>query len=255
MAFLRCCARALEWSQTYGGAEYEYAFSLVDTSDGGYAIAGETGSFGAGGDFWLVKTDASGNMLWSQNYGGTNYDRGYSLAVTSDGGYVIAGIISLSDEDVDFGLVKADASGNEVWQKTYGMGVEDVAKSVIQTGDDGYAMAGFTGDPSTGAHPDAWLVKADANGNMEWNQIFGGEGYDGACCAVQTDGGYALAAEKSEVGTEDYGFWLIKIEGGEGDGREPPPAGAVPMEYVYIGVAAVVVAVVVIGIVAYRKRK
>jgi len=111
----------MEWSQTYGGTEYEYAFSLVATSDGGYAMAGETGSFGAEGDFWLVKTDASGNMMWSQNYGvGTKYDRAYSLAVTSDGGYVIAGGTAISDENVDFGLVKTDSSGNMVWQKTYG---------------------------------------------------------------------------------------------------------------------------------------
>jgi len=248
----------MEWSQAYGGTEYDYAFSLVATSDGGYAIAGETGSFGLEGDFWLVKTDASGNMMWSQNYGGAKYDRAYSLAVSSDGGYVIAGSISLSDENVDFGLVKADASGNEIWQKTYDGDVEDVAKSVIQTSDGGYAVGGFTGDPFTGAYPDAWLVKTDASGNMEWNQIFGGEGYDGVCCVVQTgDGGYALAAEKSEIGTENYDFWLVKTDAE--DTTEPSPtdgsALALPIEYVYVAVIAVLIVIVVIALIAYRKRK
>lgn len=253
----------LEWSQTYGGAEYEYGMSLVAASDGGYAIAGETGSFGAGGDFWLVKTDSSGNMEWSQNYGGTYYERAKSLIVTSDGGFAIAGSTAVSQENVDFGLVKTDASGNVVWQKTYGetagdYGIsEDSAYSVIQTGDGGYVLAGFAG-PSAAGDCDAWLVKTDADGNMEWNQTYGDSGNDQTHCVVQTsDGGYVLAAEKCKVGTEDYDFWLIKIgaEAEEEDGEEPPPAGALPMEFVYVGVAAVVIAVVVVGIVAYRKRK
>ena len=208
----------MEWSQTYGGTEYEYAFSMVATSDGGYAMAGETGSFGAEGDFWLVKTDASGNMLWSQNYGvGTKYDRAYSLAVTSDGSYVMAGSTAISDENVDFALVKTDSSGNMVWQKTYGKtagdyGVsDDTPNSVVQTDDGGYALAGYIGPSATGA--DAWLVKTDANGDMEWNQTYGESGDDLAYCVVQTsDGGYVLAAEKSTVGDEDFDFWLVKTD-------------------------------------------
>jgi len=249
----------MEWNQTYGGTEYEYAFSLVAISDGGYAIVGETGSFGSEGDFWLVKTDVSGNMLWSRNYGGAKYERAYSLVVSSDGGYVIAGSITNSDENVDFGLVKTDSSGNMVWQKTYGETAgdygfsEDSPNSVIKTVDGGYAIAGFTGPSATGV--DAWLVKTDANGDMEWNQTFGESGDDLAYCVVQTgDGGYVLAAEKSKVGAEDYDFWLIKIEVEE-DGTEPPPAGTLPMEYVYVGIAAVVIVVVVVGIVVYSRRK
>jgi hypothetical protein len=243
------------WNQTYGGTNSDAAVSVVVTSDGGYALAGQTYSFGAGdADFWLVKTDSSGNMMWNQTYGGTNYESAYSLVATSDGGYALAGSISISDDNVDFGLVKTDASGNMVWQKTYGVGIEDVAFSVIQTGDGGYVLAGFTGDPSAGVVCDAWLVKTDANGNMEWNQTYGGTGKDGAYCVVQTgDGGYALAAETSEIGTENYDFWLIKTKAE--DTTEPPPTGALPMEYVYVAVAAVVIAVVAIGIIAYKKRK
>ena len=252
----------MEWSQNYGGTEYEYAFSLVATHDGGYAIAGETGSFGAEGDFWLVKTDADGNMEWSQNYGGPKYDRAESLIVTSDGGYLIAGSTAVSNENVDLLLVKTDASGNMVWQKTYGKTAEDYGvsgdspTSVVQTNDGGYAIAGFTGPSATG--DDAWLVKTDANGNMEWNQTYGESGVELALCVVQTsDGGYALAADKSKVSAEDYDFWLIKIE--PEDTIEPTPSDgaalALPMEYVYVAIIAVLIVVVVIAVIAYRKRK
>ena len=101
------------WSKTYGGKSEDIAYSLVETSDGGYAIAGYTGSFGAGGDdFWLVKTDAEGNMEWNQTYGGRNNDIAYSLVETSDGGYAIAGCtLSFGAGSHDFWLVKTDAYG------------------------------------------------------------------------------------------------------------------------------------------------
>ena len=104
------------WSQTYGGTEIDQAFSLVATSDGGYAIAGSTSSSGAGQDFWLVKTDAFGNMQWNKTYGGTGADVARSLVATPDGGYAIAGTydyimdIFFSNRG-DFWLVKTDENG------------------------------------------------------------------------------------------------------------------------------------------------
>jgi len=101
------------WSQTYGGEYGDIAYSLVETSDGGYALAGVTSSFGAGlSDFWLVKTDSSGNMEWNQTYGGTEYEVAYSLVATSDGGYALAGSTrSFGAGGYDFWLVKTDANG------------------------------------------------------------------------------------------------------------------------------------------------
>ena len=82
----------MQWNKTYGGTSYDEAWALVQTTDGGYALAGRTASFGAGGyDFWLVKTDASGNMQWNKTYGGTNDDFAFALVQTSDGGYALAG--------------------------------------------------------------------------------------------------------------------------------------------------------------------
>jgi len=101
------------WSQTYGGTSSDSAAAMVQTSDGGYAIAGYTESFGAGSyDFWLVKTDANGNLEWNQTCGGAGIEHAYSLVETSDGGYAIAGYTwSYGAGASDFWLVKTDEYG------------------------------------------------------------------------------------------------------------------------------------------------
>ena len=105
----------LMWSQTYGGTADEglvHDVYFVETSDGGYALFGSTYSFGAGeADFWLVKTDGSGNMEWNQTYGGPYNERAYCLVETSDGGYAVAGKTTAFDRDGDFWLIKTDEQG------------------------------------------------------------------------------------------------------------------------------------------------
>jgi len=103
----------MEWSRTYGGTSNDHAYSLVQTSDGGYALAGRTYSFDVGqGDFWLVKTDAEGNMEWNRTYGGKNIEIAHSLVEVSDGGYALAGkTTSFGAGSSDFWLVKTDAQG------------------------------------------------------------------------------------------------------------------------------------------------
>jgi len=180
----------MEWNRTYGGASYESAFSLIVTSDGGFALAGWTRSFGSGfEDVWLVKTDVIGNVLWNQTYGGEKYDRAYALVETSEGGYAIAGYTNYVGAGKDFWLLKTDSDGNLLWNRTYG---EGSVHSLVETSDGGYAIAG-----------DARLVKTDVDGNMMWNQTYDGKAY----ALVQTsDGGYALA------GTKNDDFWLIKTD-------------------------------------------
>jgi hypothetical protein len=113
------------WNQTYGGTNSDGTNALVQTSDGGYALAGYTASFGAGGyDFWLVKTDSTGNTLWNKTYGGTGDDWAYALVQTSDGGYALAGYTAsfgagggdvwLVKTDVESGLAWADSSANTI---------------------------------------------------------------------------------------------------------------------------------------------
>ncbi|MDH5770169.1 MAG: hypothetical protein OEZ25_02620, partial [Candidatus Bathyarchaeota archaeon] len=161
----------MQWSRTYGGTGPDYVRSVVQTVDGGYALAGSTLSFGLGAaDIYLVKTDSSGNMQWNKRYGGDYWDRAYSVVQTGDGGYALAGYTeSYGAGSDDFWLVKTDSSGNMQWSKTYGGTNGDSAYSLVQTGDGGYALAGQTYSYGTG-NGDAWLVKTDASGNMQWSQ-------------------------------------------------------------------------------------
>jgi uncharacterized delta-60 repeat protein len=155
------------WAKTYGGTGDDYAYSVQQTSDGGYIVAGYTYSFGAGGyDFFLVKTDANGNIQWAKTYGGTNLDSASSVQQTSDGGYIVAGWTnSFGAGSSDAFLIKTDANGNIIWAKTYGGTGWDEANSVQQTSDGGYIVAGWTSSFGAGSN-DAFLIKTDANGNI-----------------------------------------------------------------------------------------
>ena len=207
-------AGIMQWNRTYGGKYGDIAWSLVQTSDGGYALAGQTWSYGAGdNDFYLVKTDSAGNMQWNRTYGGTGDDYAYSVVQTSDGGYALAGHTnSFGAGYWDFWLIKTNATGTMEWNRTYGGGDDDEAHSVVQTGDGGYALAGWTYSYGPGWE-DFWLVKTDAAGNVQWNKTYGGANTDYCESVVQTvDGGYALAGITSSFGAGGYDFWLVKTD-------------------------------------------
>jgi len=198
------------WNKTYGGDNDE-CYSMVQTSDGGYALAGRTHL--GNSDFWLVKTDSTGYMEWNKFYGGTGSDEANSLIQTSDGGYALAGqTVSYGANyiAIDYYLVKTDASGNMQWNKTYGGGNWDRARSMIQTSDGGYALAGDTGFYSAD-DSDIWLVKTDSFGNQLWNRTYGGAGDDECSSIVQTqDGGYAFAGFTYSSGAGLADIWLVK---------------------------------------------
>jgi uncharacterized delta-60 repeat protein len=201
-----------QWNRTYGGTSDDEAYSVKQTSDGGYIVAGYTDSFGAGSyDFWLVKTDSSGNQQWNKTFGGTYEDEANSVQQTSDGGYIVAGYTdSLGAGAGDFWLVKTDSSGNQQWNRTYGGTSGDEAYSVQQTSDGGYILAGYTSSFGAGEE-DFWLVKTDSVGNQQWNKTYGGTGDDEAYSVQQTsDGGYVLAGYTSSFGAGWYDFWLVK---------------------------------------------
>jgi Dockerin type I domain len=207
---------SMDWNKTYGGIDFDMAYSLVKTSDGGYAIAGYTYSYGAGSsDFLLVKTDSSGNMQWNKTYGGTFYEAAYSLVETNDHGYAIAGYTSSKiGGSADFWLVKTDRFGNLIWSQIYGdMIGDEAALSVVQTVDGGYALGGsvYYGSSSSSNFE---LVKTDSGGNMQWKKQYGGADSEYANSMVQTsDGGYALAGEKcSPGGVGNHDFLLVKVD-------------------------------------------
>jgi hypothetical protein len=205
---------ATEFSKTYGGTKRDEAYSVIQTSDGGYALAGFTSSYGAGGyDFYLVKTDANGNIQWYQYYGGAEDEEAHCVIQTSDGGYALAGYTeSYGAGGADFWLVKTDKNGYELWNRTYGGAKDDIAYSVVQTGDGGYALAGYTESYGAGL-ANFWLVKTDANGNALWNRTYGGTGSDDAYSLIKTnDGGYALVGMTGSYGVGDGDFWLVKTD-------------------------------------------
>jgi hypothetical protein len=183
------------WAKTYGGANYDYAYSVRQTSDGGYIVAGGTWSFGAGiFDIFLIKTDENGNIQWAKTYGGTREDYGFSVQQTSDGGYIVMGhTISFGAGYDDIFLIKTDANGNVQWAKTYGGTSDDLVRFVRQTSDGGYIVVGETYSFGAG-YSDIFLIKTDANGNVQWAKTYGGTDYDLAFSVEQTsDGGYIAA--------------------------------------------------------------
>ena len=206
-----------QWNETFGGTDGDWAYSVQQTSDGGYILAGCTCSYGAGGeDVWLVKTDANGNKQWDKTFGGTGYERAWSVQQTADDGYILAGWTrSYGAGGEDGWLVKTDSNGNKQWDKTFGGTGSDKAYSVQQTADGGYVLAGYTESYGAGGE-DVWLVKTDSSGNKQWDKTFGGTGSERAGSVQQTaDGGYILAGWTESYGAGDYDLWLIKVKGEE----------------------------------------
>jgi hypothetical protein len=203
----------MQWNKTFGGSDGEFAYSAVQTSDGGYAISGEAAVGFDQRNFWLIKTDANGTLQWDAKYGGDHDARRAKMVQTTDGGYVLGGFISgIGAGGSDFWLVKTDASGNMLWNKTFGGTNTDYALSVVQTVDGGYALAGETLSFGAGSW-DYWLVKTDENGSIEWNQTYGGTNEEHAYCAIQTgDGGYAMAGYTGSFGAGDDDFWIVKTD-------------------------------------------
>jgi hypothetical protein len=225
----------LIWQKSLGGSGIDEAHSIIQTDDGGFIVAGWSDSTGGDvtenfgfSDYWIVKLDVDGNIIWQKSFGGNDYDKAESIQQTSDGGFIVAGR-SQSEVSVNYGLldywiVKLDASGNLVWQKTFGGEGDDVAFSIQQTIDNGYIVAGisysFNGNVS-GNHGggDYWVIKLDTAGNLVWQKSFGGSKEDKANSVRQTsDGGYIVAGRsKSNDGdvSGNHGkddAWIIRLD-------------------------------------------
>ena len=202
------------WTKTLGGSDDDYGYSVQQTADGGYIIAGYTNSYGAGNsDVYLIKTDTEGNQQWYRTFGGSLQDYGYSVRQTSDGGYIIAGeIYSLPTGGPNVLLIKTDVNGNEEWYQTFGGSGWDYGESVQQTSDGGYIITGWTYSYGAGLY-DVYLIKTDANGNEQWYQTFGGSENDKGYSVQQTsEGGYIIAGytESYSVGWSDV--YIIKTD-------------------------------------------
>ena len=209
------------WARTYGEASFNYVYSVRQTSDGGYIIAGSTDLNSGPLDVYLIKTNASGDTLWTRTYGGTNADGGSSVQQTSDGGYIVAGFTTSFGDTVngDVYLIKTNVSGDTLWTRTYGGASYDFGYSVQQTSDGGYIITGVTcsyGDTSG----DVYLIKTNTSGDTLWTRTYGGTSADKGNSVQQTsDGGYIVAGYTNSFG-DGYQVYLIKTDANGNSGVE-----------------------------------
>jgi len=236
-----------QWTKTFGGTQEDFAQSVIQTSDGNLVMLGTTGSIDGtitdksqeDNDYWLMKFDVEGTVLWSKTYGGSGEDIGQKVIETSDGGFALAGYSQSSDGDAsanqgfhDNWLLRLDSQGELLWEKSYGYAGHDHAYSLIQTSDGGFFMTGFLdvtasdgqGNErnlgSTRRHGigEFWCHKLDANGNVEWRRYFGGTNNDRSYDVVQAnDGGYVVTgfSESNDFDITNnhgsYDYWVIKL--------------------------------------------
>jgi uncharacterized delta-60 repeat protein len=209
----------IEWQKTYGGSDEDTAHSIQQTSDGGYIVAGHTKSFGAGYvDYWVLKLSSIGKIEWQKTYGTSNSDRAPSIQQTSDGGYIVAGNTTFPGAKyVDYWILKLSSVGNIEWQKTYGGSDDDSPRSIQQTSDGGYIVAGYAGSSydSGGFYrkkPNIWLLKLYSDGEIEWQKTYGGSEKDSAWSIQQTsDGGYIVVGTTQSFGAGTDDFWILKL--------------------------------------------
>ena len=237
----------LQWENTIGGSGSETLLSVQQTADGGYILSGYSGSNISGDktensiggfstvDYWIVKTDTAGNILWQNTIGGSDDDLLFSVQQTTDGGYILGGYsrsnisgdkTENSNGDYDYWVVKIDAAGNIQWQNTIGGSGADYLRSIQQTADGGYILGGYSysyisGDKTETSigGSDYWLVKTDTGGNIQWQNTIGGSSYDYFNSIQQTaDGGYILGGYSSSHISGDktensfgnkYDYWLV----------------------------------------------
>jgi hypothetical protein len=217
-----CANGPATWNLFLGESHYsDEGNAIVATSDGGVAILGTTGSYGAGNDdAWLVRLDRFGNPLWEKTFGGAGNDQGIDLLPSADGGFIMLGFKVVIQGDArtqgDAGtwLWQVDALGHEVWEKILREDGNPRGVELIATSDGGYALAGSITAPN--GKTDAYLAKLDRLGNKSWSAHYGGAYDDVATSLKQTaDGGYILTGLLNIDSTDNHDtvLWKTKPSG------------------------------------------
>lgn len=228
----------LEWQKSLGGSSTDEARVALQTSDGGYIMAGNTfstdgnvtGNHSSNSDYWVVKLNSTGNIIWKKCYGSNSTDYLSSIVQTSDGGYILNGDIQANNGDVtghhgdfDYWVIKISSTGVLEWQKALGGTGWDSGTSIIQDTDGNYVASGYSSSINgdiTGTHGggDAWVVKLDTTGNIIWQKALGGTNGDFLFYIQQSaDGNYLLAGDTDSNNGDATGnhgsldFWALKL--------------------------------------------
>ncbi len=203
------------WTHTYGGTNADIAYSVYQTSDGGFIATGYTSSFGSGQqDAYLVKTYGNGDTTWTRTFGGSSMDGAHFVREAIDGGYVIAGYTeTFGGGGKNVYLIKTDTLGTAELTKTYTTPLMDVAYAFCETPDNGYMFVGYKNGPSGWVKGDLWILKTDALLDTAWTKEYGGAGEDyGISIQATPDGGYIIAGSTSSFGSGGKDVWLVKID-------------------------------------------
>ena len=234
----------IQWQQSFGGSRDDEAFSVYQSTDSGYVVAGYSMSDDGditnhhGGtdtsDYWIVKLNAGGTIQWENSFGGTDYDAAASIQQTADSGYIAAGFtqsvngdITLNHGNSDYWILKLTSVGAIQWQYTYGGTSWDNAASIQQTVDSGYIVAGNTysaDDDVSFNHglSDYWMLKLSATGAIQWEKSYGGSDNEYSYTVRQTTGnGYIIAGQTVSTDgdvTQHYAppeYWIVKTDPAE----------------------------------------
>ncbi|TMI23363.1 hypothetical protein E6H19_06845 [Candidatus Bathyarchaeota archaeon] len=206
------------WAKTYGGTGTEQVYSVHQTSDSGFIVAGSTNSSGAGGnDAWLVRLDPSGQIIWQKAYGTLGDDFSVGAQQTSDSGFVVSAFTGPSGFAGSAWIFKTDAAGNLQWQNKYG-GFGCCVLPTQQTSDDGFIVAGFTDNSGMG---DVQVLRLNSTGAVMWARTYGNPTAFDAAFSIQTtpDGGFVVAGITNGYAVNGLiagDFWVFKI-GATGD--------------------------------------
>jgi hypothetical protein len=202
------------WERFYGGDADDSVAAIRETPDGGYVFAGTTDSKGAGGaDAWVVKLNATGEVLWERTFGGPLDDGATDIVALGDKGYVVSGWTDQDKEHRkrDGWVIRLDAKGDKLWEHSYGGRENDVAESIRPGNDGGFVVVGSL-EPHETAPPDAWVFRIDDNGAVLWDRHLGGDAADVAMAVVpKLDGAFVVAGRTSSKGAGGVDAWVFQL--------------------------------------------
>lgn len=239
---------AIEWEKSFGFSGHDHSYDILQTDDNGFFFVGflditsaradgntEKGNTSLTahgvGEFWGTKIDPKGHLQWRGYFGGTNNDRAHAVVQADDGGFVLSGFTESDDYDVsdtrgsyDFWVVKVDRNGNLLWERSFGGTGIEISQDITKTDDGGYVVAGHTFSSNTdisknNGESDMWLVKTDSTGNLVWEKSYGGTGFEAAhAVSFSKDGGFIIVGNSRssdmdvDANAGENDMWAVKTD-------------------------------------------